>query len=191
MKFKTINTIICSTTMSVITVSAIFLAEIIGIANELFRLPYLLVVAVIYAAMLLSESKKQLLLKWVLSLPFSFFCFEYFWQTHYSIRALNWIIEGYGTQSAGGNFSGFIVLILLLVLCFAGMIFAYSKSSEKINREMRQIFLVLFCVFGKYACIYRADRFFFLWYRSHNGNFHKYDVHNLCRLYISFYENWG
>ena len=55
--------------MSVITVSAIFLAEIIGIANELFRLPYLLVVAVIYAAMLLSESKKQLLLKWVLSLP--------------------------------------------------------------------------------------------------------------------------
>ena len=88
MKFKTINTIICSATMSVITVSAIFLAEIIGIANELFRLPYLLVVAVIYAAMLLSESKKQLLLKWVLSLPFSFFCFEYFWQTHYSIRAL-------------------------------------------------------------------------------------------------------
>ena len=104
MKFKTINTIICSATMSVITVSAIFLAEIIGIANELFRLPYLLVVAVIYAAMLLSESKKQLLLKWVLSLPFSFFCFEYFWQTHYSIRALNWIIEGYGTQSAGAIF---------------------------------------------------------------------------------------
>ena len=123
--------------MSVITVSAIFLAEIIGIANELFRLPYLLVVAVIYAAMLLSESKKQLLLKWVLSLPFSFFCFEYFWQTHYSIRALNWIIEGYGTQSAGGNFSGFIVLILLLVLCFAGMIFAYSKSSEKIKRYIK------------------------------------------------------
>ena len=137
MKFKTIYTIICSATMSVITVSAIFLAEIIGIANELFRLPYLLVVAVIYAAMLLSESKKQLLLKWVLSLPFSFFCFEYFWQTHYSIRALNWIIEGYGTQSAGGNFSGFIVLILLLVLCFAGMIFAYSKSSEKIKRYIK------------------------------------------------------
>lgn len=78
MKFKTINTIICSATMSVITVSAIFLAEIIGIANELFRLPYLLVVAVIYAAMLLSESKKQLLLKWVLSLPFSFFLLRIF-----------------------------------------------------------------------------------------------------------------
>ena len=142
MKFKTINTIICSATMSVITVSAIFLSEIIGIANELFRLPYLLVVAVIYAAMLLSESKKQLLLKWVLSLPFSFFCFEYFWQTHYSIRALNWIIEEYGTQSAGGNFSGFIVLILLLVLCFAGMIFAYSKSSEKIKRYTKAQSLV-------------------------------------------------
>lgn len=78
MKFKTINTIICSATMSVITVSAIFLSEIIGIANELFRLPYLLVVAVIYAAMLLSESKKQLLLKWVLSLPFFFFASNIF-----------------------------------------------------------------------------------------------------------------
>ena len=52
MKFKTINTIICSATMSVITVSAIFLAEIIGIANELFRLPYLLVVAVIYLSLI-------------------------------------------------------------------------------------------------------------------------------------------
>jgi len=129
MKFKTINTIICSATMSVITVSAIFLAEIIGIANELFRLPYLLIVAVIYAAMLLSESKKQLLLKWVLSLPFSFFCFEYFWQTHYSIRALNWIIEGYGTQSAGGNFSGFIVLIA----------FVNKKLSHLANKKVSQL----------------------------------------------------
>ena len=81
MKFKTINTIICSATMSIITVSAIFLSEIIGIANELFRLPYLLVVAVIYAAMLLSESKKQLLLKWVLSLSFSFLANTLFYQS--------------------------------------------------------------------------------------------------------------
>lgn len=91
MKFKTINTIICSAAMSVVVVSAIFLAEIIRTANDLLLFPYLLVVAAIYAAMLLSENRKTLLLKWVLALPFSFLCFEYFWQTHYSVRALNWM----------------------------------------------------------------------------------------------------
>lgn len=56
--------------MSAVVVSAIFLAEIIRTANDLLLLPYLLVVAVIYAVMLLSENRKTLLLKWVLTLPF-------------------------------------------------------------------------------------------------------------------------
>ena len=112
MKFKTLNTIICSAAMSAVVVSAIFLAEIIRTANDLLLLPYLLVVAVIYAVMLLSENRKTLLLKWVLTLPFSFLCLEYFWQTHYSVRALNWMTEGYGKQSAGGNFAGFLFLVL-------------------------------------------------------------------------------
>ena len=47
MKFKTLNTIICSAAMSAVVVSAIFLAEIIRTANDLLLLPYLLVVAVI------------------------------------------------------------------------------------------------------------------------------------------------
>ena len=61
MKFKTLNTIICSAAMSAVVVSAIFLAEIIRTANDLLLLPYLLVVAVIYAVMLLSENRKTLL----------------------------------------------------------------------------------------------------------------------------------
>lgn len=142
MKFKTINTIICSAAMSAVVVSAIFLAEIIRTANDLLLLPYLLFVAVIYAVMLLSENRKTLLLKWVLALPFSFLCFEYFWQTHYSVRALNWMTEGYGKQSAGGNFAGFLFLVLLFVLCAAGMIFTYSRSSEKIKRYTKAQSLV-------------------------------------------------
>ena len=130
MKFKTLNTIICSAAMSAVVVSAIFLAEIIRTANDLLLLPYLLVVAVIYAVMLLSENRKTLLLKWVLTLPFSFLCFEYFWQTHYSVRALNWMTEGYGKQSAGGNFAGFLFLVLLFVLCISAKI-KLSQLREK------------------------------------------------------------
>ena len=137
MRLKIANAMICSATMSTVFVSAIFLSEIISITSDLFVLLYLFLVSLIYATMLLSESKKVALLKWIVSLPLSCLWFCYFWKKNYSIRALNWIIEGYGTQSAGGNFSGFIVLILLLVLCFAGMIFAYSKSSEKIKRYIK------------------------------------------------------
>lgn len=159
MKFKTINTIICSAAMSAVVVSAIFLAEIIRTANDLLLLPYLLFVAVIYAVMLLSENRKTLLLKWVLALPFSFLCFEYFWQTHYSVRALNWMTEGYGKQSAGGNFAGFLFLVLLFVLCAAGMIFAYSRSSEKIGSFANVGVGENNAVSGRIKCVQHSEKF--------------------------------
>lgn len=133
MKLKSVNTIMCSATMAVVIVSSIFISEIISIAGNLLLLPYLLLIAVLYAVMLLSESNKRVLLKLVVSLPLSYLCFNYFWKTHYSVRALNWMIPGYGKQSAGGNFAGFAALIFLLFLCLGGIIFAFFKSSEKIK----------------------------------------------------------
>ena len=118
MKLKAVNTIICSASMSFVIVSAVFISEIISIASNLLLLPYLLLVAVLYAVMLLSESNKRVLLKLVASLPLSYLCFNYFWKTHYSVRALNWVISGYGKQSAGGNFAGFAALIFFIVSLF-------------------------------------------------------------------------
>jgi len=133
MKLKIANIIICSATMSAVIVSSIFLSEIISVANDLFVLPYLLLIAIIYISMLLSESKKSVLFKCIVSLPFLYLYFNYFWKTNYLIRALNWMISGYGKQSAGGNFAGFVTLIFLLFLCLGGIIFATFKSSEKIK----------------------------------------------------------
>lgn len=124
---------ICSATMSTVFVSAIFLSEIISITSDLFVLLYLFLVSLIYATMLLSESKKVALLKWIVSLPLSCLWFCYFWKKNYSIRALNWIISGYGKQSAGANFVGYLSLCFLLFLCLCGMVFAFSKTSEKIK----------------------------------------------------------
>jgi hypothetical protein len=142
MKLKIINTIICSATMASVMVSAIFLSEIISISNYLFVFPYLVLVAVIYAIMLLSESKKNILLKWLLSLPLSYLCINYFWKTNYSIRALNWIIPDYGKSSVGGDFSNFLLLIFLLFLCLLGIISAFCISSAKIKSYIKKQSLV-------------------------------------------------
>ena len=136
-RLKAVNIIICSMAMSAVIVSAVFLSEIISIASNLLLLPYLLLVVVLYVAMLLSESNKSVLVKWVVSLPLSYLCFNYFWKTHYSVRALNWVINDYGKQSAGGNFAGFATLVFLLILCLAGIIFAFVKSSEKIKSYIK------------------------------------------------------
>ncbi len=129
---KTINTVICSLVMSSVLVSAIFLSEIISISADLWILPYFLAVVSVYSAMLLSENKKILLIKWGISLPLCYLCLNYFWRTNYSTRALNWLIDGYGgNSSAGGGFAGFVRLVFLLCLCLAGIMLAFSKSSDK------------------------------------------------------------
>jgi hypothetical protein len=142
MKLKIVNTIICSATMASVIVSAIFLSEIISISNYLSVFPYLVLVAIIYAIMLLSESKKNILLKWLISLPFSYLCISYFWRTNYSIRALNWMIPGYGKQSAGGNFANFVTIIFLLFLCLGGILFASCMSSVKMKPYIKKQSLV-------------------------------------------------
>lgn len=134
MDSKIINAITCSAAMSVNFVSSIFLCNIIGIKDDKALLPYCLLVSIIYTAMLLSENKKLVLLKWVLSLPFSLLCFYYFFETKYSVRALNWAVKGYGRQSAGGNFAGFIALVIQLILCLTGIIIANIKSTDKIQK---------------------------------------------------------
>ncbi len=134
MNSKIINIITCSAAMAVDVVSSIFFFTIIGASCAEAILPYCVIVAIIYTALLISERKKIVLMKWVMSLPFSILCFGYFWKTNYAVRALNWVIKDYGRQSAGGNFTGFIGLVILLFLLLTGIAAANIKSSEKIKK---------------------------------------------------------
>lgn len=138
---------LCSAVISVSFTSAVFLSNIVSIASPMLAIVYLFIVAAFYAGMLISETGKIIFVKWMLSLPISFVCFQYFWKTHYSIRALNWMLSDYGKQSAGGSFAGFVMLIIQLVLCLFAIIVAVSVKPRN-YRKFEKIQLVSGIVFG-------------------------------------------
>ena len=139
---KIINIIISAVTMATVTVSGIFIPEVLckkipGEAGVVLAFLYLFLIALIYTAVLISENKKIGLIKCLLSLPFSYLCLNYFWKTHFSIRVLNWPLnayEVYGSQSAGGNFNGFFMTISMLGLCAIGIVVAMIMSRPKMKR---------------------------------------------------------
>ena len=141
------KTVLCSALMSVSFTSAVFLSNIVSVVNPIFAIVYLIIVAAFYAGMLISETGKIIFVKWMLSLPISFVCFQYFWKTHYSIRALNWMLPDYGNQSAGGNFAGSVMLIIQLVLCLFAVFVAVSVKPWD-YRKFEKIQLVSGIVFG-------------------------------------------
>ena len=116
MKKGILTNVMLSLELSILFVSAIFLSEIINYKNGILSLVYIVFIAILFGFTLISKDKKMLLLKWGLSIPFSYIIIHYFWQTNYSVRALNWIFPSYGETSAGGNFSGFVLMLLLFIL---------------------------------------------------------------------------
>lgn len=153
MKLKIANIIICSATASAVLVSFIFLSEILSISSELLLILGMLIVPVFYAVIMVSENMKTVLLKWAVSLPLTYLWFNYFWAVHYAIRALNWASEGYGRQSAGGNFAGFIEISMFILLCGAGLMFALNNSSEKIKAFCKKQTIIGLAVFVVNALI--------------------------------------
>ncbi len=69
--------------------------------------------ALFYGAVIFSDSLKQALIKYAISLPVNFLLFSWFIKIDFSRRALNWIFPYYGESSAGGNFAGFVLLSAL------------------------------------------------------------------------------
>ena len=83
----------------------------------LLCLVYLALTAALYGFCLISADKKIWLLKWGLSLPFSYIVLQYFQAYHYSIRALNMAFPHYGRETAGGLFTGAGMFYTLCFFC--------------------------------------------------------------------------
>ena len=130
MKKCLFTNIILSLELSVLFVSAIFLSEIISYKNDLLSFAYILFTSLLYGIAMISKDKKAVLTKWGLSIPFSYIIIQYFWTTNYSVKALNWIFPAYGKPSAGGSFAGFVLLLLLSVIC---LICGIASASVKIK----------------------------------------------------------
>lgn len=120
--------------LSVLYVSSIFISEIISYKSICLSYAYITVISVIYGMLLISEEKKYIIIKWILSLPFSCLTIQYFWKTNYSVRALNWVFPDYGASSAGGNFAGFISALFFSVLCLAGIIASFNIKPDNFKK---------------------------------------------------------
>ncbi|SFD02025.1 hypothetical protein [Ruminococcus albus] len=130
-KNDVIRDLILGAELAVLYVSAIFLETIINDTCGFgVTIIYLLGVAALYGFTLLSKNKIEWFLKWGVSILFSPLVLLYFWETNYAIRALNWVIPGYGRESAGGGFVRAFLLIILSVLCIVGGIYSLTVNTK-------------------------------------------------------------
>lgn len=160
-KKNLLKNIILSFELSIIFVSAIFISQIISYKNDILALAYIVFTSLIYGFAMISKDKKVLLMKWGLSIPFSYITIHYFWITNYSLRALNWIFPAYGTQSGGGEFSGFVLLLLLSVLCIICCILSPSVKVKNYKRfEKIQLFITSTVVLDTVAAVLILERQF-------------------------------
>ena len=108
-------------------VSAVFMTELISCKSSVLALLCTILTAGIWTVLLLSESRGEVLLKWLLSVPLCYPVLLYFWHTHFAVRALNWALPGYGSQSAGGAFAGSLLVVLLAAFCAIGLLAALAR----------------------------------------------------------------
>ena len=143
-----ISAIVSAVEISVFYVSTIFIADIVsdkyGFAAAVV---YMVFAAVLYGIALISRNKKEWLLKFGASIPFSLLCLLYFRLTDYSIRALNWVFPDYGLPSAGGQFASsflFVIFSVMCLICLMISLFIRIKDYEKFSK----IQLVITSVFA-------------------------------------------
>ena len=110
--------ILLSVSIAVLFVSTIFLSNLISIKLSPLEYVYIIFVALLYGMGMVSRDIKHWILKWVISIPFSYLVIQFFWKTDFSLRALNWVLKDYGKESAGGRFAGFIFLCFQFICCF-------------------------------------------------------------------------
>lgn len=115
-------------------VPAVFLSDIISWKTNWLVLAYVAFMAALYGFALISKSKLQAFFKWLVSLPFDYLAFEYFWSTKYALRSLNWVFPGYGRQSAGGAFASMGNTALFGILCISAFVIALFIKPRNFSR---------------------------------------------------------
>ena len=118
---KVIIDTVVAFSMAVLFVSAIFLTEIISASVKSIypEFVYIGFVAIAYGFDFVSSDIKRSLLRFGMSIPFSYLVLQYFWRTDYYIRSLNWIMPEYGMHQSGGSaFVGTFRLFIQIAACF-------------------------------------------------------------------------
>ena len=126
--------------MSVLFESAIFISELISYKTDNAAFVCIVFTAVIYGISSVSRNKKTWLIKWLISIPFSYVILQYFWSSDYAVRALNYVIPDHGKPSAGGNFAGFLLFAFQTAACLiSGIAALFIKPKNYETFEKIQI----------------------------------------------------
>lgn len=128
--------IVLSISVSILFVSSVFLSDLISIKHYPLEYVYIILVALLYGFLMVSRNIRHWGLKWVISIPISYLVLQYFWQTEFSIRALNWVLPEYGKRSAGGKFASSFLLCILVAACFISGIASIGVGKMLVDREL-------------------------------------------------------
>lgn len=141
MKDKTkerIITAVSAACLAVIYVSTVFLLDIVeGKSGNTAAMLFGGAMVVLYLLTLISEMRKTVLAKWLLSIPFAIPIWYWFVRCDFALRALNWVYPGYGRRSAGGAFASVFMWINFTGLCFAALLLCLifkRKLSPRVKR---------------------------------------------------------
>ncbi len=140
---KIAKDVLLAAEIAVFYVSSVFLSKIItdafGLAAAFI---YILFISALYGLALISDDKIEWLVKWGLSIPISRLVLQYFISADYSVRALNWLFPNYGRETAGGNFTGFFLIVMLSVNCLIAAFIALVTDREKHQTAKRSQLIV-------------------------------------------------
>ncbi|MBP5607203.1 MAG: hypothetical protein J6X66_02900 [Lachnospiraceae bacterium] len=128
--------IVLSISISILFVSSVFITDLISIKLSPFEYVCIIFAALLYGFGMVSRNIRRGGLKWVLSIPISYLVMQYFWQTEFSIRALNWVLPEYGKRSAGGNLAGMHLLCIQLIICAISGIVGISAGKVLVDRDI-------------------------------------------------------
>lgn len=147
-KKEILTDIISAAEISVIFTSAVFFIDIISNRYGLLAsFVFIAFAAVLYGTALISRSKRSWLIKWAVSIPFSFLVLLYFRITDYSVRSLNWVFPEYGTSSAGGMLaSSFLLMIFLAACLISGLAALFIKISD--SGRLRKVLFIIISAFA-------------------------------------------
>ena len=129
-----ISTIVSAACLAVMYISAAFLLDVVSAKYDTKGvLVFAVLIAFIYMVTLISEKRRTVLAKWLLSVPFVVPVWYWFVRNDFAVRALNWVHPGYGRPSGGGAFASAFMLIVFTSMCLAAfllsLIFKWKLSS--------------------------------------------------------------
>ena len=118
-----ITTAVSAACLAIMYVSAAFLLDVVeGKYDLLGVIIFGCFIALIYMFTLISEKRKTVLSKWLLSIPLAVPVWYWFVRNDFAVRALNWVHPGYGRQSGGGAFASVFIGMIFAGMCLAALV---------------------------------------------------------------------